>query len=124
MDDATNRLHRYVERRVRPPVRDRRYPLVVNNSWGSGMAVDEALARRMIDAAAEIGVELFHVDAGWYREVGDWRPHPEKFPRGLAPVGEYARSKGLGFGLWTGWTQGGVSVRENEILSVRHPVMR
>jgi len=40
VDDGANRLHRFVATHLRPPVSDARYPLVVNNSWGSGMAVD------------------------------------------------------------------------------------
>jgi len=123
VDDGANRLHRYVERHIRPAVRDRRYPLLVNNSWGSGMAVDEELARRMIDDAAELGLELYHVDAGWYRTVGDWHTDRAKFPQGLESVAEYAKSKGLKFGLWVGWTQGGASERP-EALSVFRPGMR
>ncbi len=40
VDDGANRLHRFVAAHLRPPVSDACYPLVVNNSWGSGMAVD------------------------------------------------------------------------------------
>ena len=109
VDDGANRLRRWVETYLRPPVRDPRYPLLVNNSWGSGMAVDETLARRMIEETAELGLELFHIDAGWFRGVGDWHPHPAKFPDGLAPIADYAHSKGLKFGLWVGWTQGGIA---------------
>ncbi|HSC44699.1 MAG TPA: alpha-galactosidase, partial [Candidatus Acidoferrum sp.] len=59
---------------------DSRYPYLVLNSWGSGMAINEALARRMMGDAADLGFEMFHVDAGWFRGVGDWVPDPEKFP--------------------------------------------
>src|SRR5665213_3865853 len=104
VDDGANRLHRFVATHLRPPVPDARYPLVVNNSWGSGMAVDEAMARHMIDDSAALGVELFHIDAGWFRGVGDWHPDAMKFPNGLAPVSDYAHSKGMLFGLWVGWT--------------------
>jgi len=40
-----------------PDLSDPRYPLLVNNSWGSGMAVDESLALRMIRESAELGLE-------------------------------------------------------------------
>ena len=50
------------------------YPLLVNNSWGSGMQVDETLARKMIEDSAELGLEMFHIDAGWFRGVGDLVP--------------------------------------------------
>lgn len=109
LDDCGNHLRRWIADHLRPPVHNPNYPLLVNNSWGSGMAVDERLARSMIDQSAELGLEMFHIDAGWFRGVGDWRADPKKFPRGLAPVADYAHSKGLQFGLWVGWTQVGNS---------------
>jgi hypothetical protein len=127
LDDGSNRLRRWVERCVRPAVHDRRYPLLVSNSWGSGTAVDDSLARRMIDDAADLGLEMFHVDAGWYRAVGDWRPDPRKFPAGLGATADYAHARGLRFGLWVGWAQGGDrrdSSGSGEALSVFDPAMR
>ena len=124
VDDGANRLRRWVAARIAPPVRDERYPLLVNNSWGSGMAVDERLARKMIDESAKLGLELFHIDAGWFAGVGDWRPSPRKFPDGLGPIADYAHGKGLKFGLWVGWAQGGNGVDGgHRILSVRDPSM-
>jgi alpha-galactosidase len=109
LDDCGNHFRRWVADHLRPPVHEPKYPLLVNNSWGSGMAVDEKLARSMIDQSAELGLEMFHIDAGWFRTVGDWRADPKKFPGGLAPIADYAHSKGLKFGLWVGWTQVGNS---------------
>jgi alpha-galactosidase len=120
VDDGANRLRKWVRTNLTPATRDPHYPLLVNNSWGSGMAVDERLARKMIDESAELGLELFHIDAGWFRTVGDWRPSEKKFPRGLGPVADYAHQKGLKFGLWVGWTQGGDQVDptgEHRIMS-------
>ena len=51
--------------------KNEKYPLLVNNSWGSGMQVDEALSLRMIRDSAELGLEMCHIDAGWFRAVGD-----------------------------------------------------
>ena len=86
-------------------VRDPHYPLLVNNSWGSGMAINEKQAHAMIRDSAELGFEMFHLDAGWFRGVGDWYPDPQKFPNGLASVADYAHSFGLKFGLWMDWAQ-------------------
>jgi hypothetical protein len=99
------------------------YPLTVNNSWGSGMSVDEALARKMIRDSAELGLEMFHIDAGWFRAVGDWRPNPEKFPHGLASIADEAHRSGLKFGLWVDWTQAGLS-SEPGALNVHDPNVR
>lgn len=87
---------------------DPQYPLLVNNSWGGGMNVDEDVAKKMIDDATALGFEMFHLDAGWFRGVGDWYPNPAKFPHGLAAIADYAHEHGLRFGLWVDWAQAGV----------------
>jgi alpha-galactosidase len=96
------------------------FPLVVNNSWGSGMDVNEQVAKRMILDSADLGVDMFHVDAGWFRGVGDWHPNPEKFPHGLAVIADDAHDHGLKFGLWVDWTQAGLS-SEPGALNARDP---
>jgi ribulose bisphosphate carboxylase small subunit len=99
------------------------YPYVVNNSWGGGMDVNDEIARRMIRDAADLGVNMFHVDAGWFRGVGDWYPNPQKFPQGLAVIADYAHERGLKFGLWVDWTQAGLST-EPGALNAREPKVR
>ncbi len=99
------------------------YPLLVNNSWGSGMAVDEALAKRMINDSADLGFEMFGLDAGWFRGVGDWYPNPKKFPHGLAPVADEAHRRGMRFGIWVDWAQAGTDTKLGA-LNVNDPVTR
>jgi alpha-galactosidase len=103
--------------------RNPNYPLIVNNSWGGGMNVNEEIARRMISDAAGLGVDMFHMDAGWFRGVGDWYPNPEKFPHGLAAIADDAHQHGLKFGLWVDWTQAGLS-NEPGALNARDPKVR
>ena len=104
-------------------LRDSSYPLMVNNSWGNGMAVDETLAHRMITESAQLGLEMFHLDAGWFRGVGDWQADPAKFPHGIASVADFAHRHGLKFGLWIDWTQAGTS-HEPGALNVDDPAIR
>jgi hypothetical protein len=110
-DGAGNVLRRWVREVLQNPrtLADPSYPLLVSNSWGSGLAVDEALAHRMIEDAASLGLEMFHLDAGWFRGVGDWRSDPAKFPGGIAALADFAHHKGLRFGLWVSWAQAGTS---------------
>jgi alpha-galactosidase len=110
-DGAGNILRRWEREVLNAPraLADPEYPLMVSNSWGSGMAVDETLARQMILAAQHLGLEMFHLDAGWFRAVGDWHPDPGKFPHGIARLAQYAHEHGLRFGLWIDWTQAGTS---------------
>ena len=112
--DATgNRLRHWIRTRLAASdaQKDRRYPYLVLNSWGSGMAINESLGQRMLRDAAELGFEMFHVDAGWFRGVGDWVADSEKFPRSIAALADQAHQNGLKFGLWVDWTQAGTSQR-------------
>jgi alpha-galactosidase len=81
---------------------------MVNDSWGSGMQVDEPLALRMIANSQQLGLEMFQLDAGWFRGVGDWHPDAKKFPHGLAFIADAAHRSGLRFGLWVDWAQAGL----------------
>jgi Melibiase/Glycosyl hydrolase family 36 C-terminal domain len=124
-DAAGNVLRRWVRQVLGypPTLRDASYPLMVSNSWGSGMAVDETLAKGMIENAASLGLEMFHLDAGWFRAVGDWHPDSAKFPHGIAALADFAHSHGLKFGLWVSWGQAGAS-HDPGALSVYEPAMR
>jgi Melibiase/Glycosyl hydrolase family 36 C-terminal domain len=124
-DGAGNILRHWVRTVLNNPytLRDPSYPPMVNNSWGSGMVVDEALAHRMIADSAGLGLEMFHLDAGWFRDVGDWHADPVKFPHGIANVADFAHRHGLKFGLWIDWTQAGTS-NEPGALNVYDPALR
>jgi alpha-galactosidase len=87
------------------------------------MAIDESQARRMIDDSAALGFEMFHLDAGWFRAVGDWHADLEKFPHGIAALADYAHRRGLKFGLWVDWAQAGTSKAEGA-LDVADPTVR
>ena len=123
-DGAGNILRRWVRAVLNNPrtLANPSYPLLVNNSWGSGMAVDEALAHRMIEQSAQLGLEMFHLDAGWFRDVGDWRANRRKFPHGIARVADFAHQHGLKFGLWVDWAQAGTS-SEPGALNVHDPAI-
>jgi len=125
VDGAGNLLRRWERAALLSPrtVSDPSYPLLVNNSWGSGMAVDESLALRMIRESADLGLEMFHMDAGWFRGPGDWQPDPKKFPNGLAPIADAAHRAGLKFGLWADWAQAGLGESPGA-LNVRDPKVR
>jgi hypothetical protein len=124
-DGAGNQLRPWVRAVLGSPRawQDPHYPLTVNNSWGAGMDVDEAMADRMIADASSLGFEMFHLDAGWFRGVGDWYPDARKFPHGLEPVADDAHRHGMRFGLWVDWSQAGLDT-EPGALNVRDPKVR
>jgi len=99
------------------------YPLLAENSWGEGMEINEERAQSMIADAARLGLEMFHLDAGWFRGVGDWYPHPQRFPHGIAALADRAHHVGLKFGMWVDWTQAGTST-DPGALNVHDPRTR
>ncbi|MGE3190189.1 MAG: glycoside hydrolase family 36 protein, partial [Vicinamibacterales bacterium] len=83
------------------------------NTWFvRGIRIDDGGIRRDMEAAAGLGVELFQLDAGWYpgeaaagiwdftAGLGSWEVDRARFPDGLAPLGDLARSLGMRFGVW------------------------
>jgi len=61
-----------------------------------------------IDAAIEVGAEVFFIDASWYaapgadwwKTVGDWSDSRQRFPDGLKPFRDRVHRAGLLWGLW------------------------
>lgn len=97
-DEAGWQTQRFVDHAVAaPPVAN--FPYVVWDSWGFTQNINEELLRRNAEIAARLGMELFIVDLGWSRRIGDWRVDPEKFPRGLRPLSDYVHALGMKFGL-------------------------
>ena len=110
-DAFSNSIRRYVAEALCPDVEGRRpWPFVAYDHWfGIHENISEEVLLRQVDRAAELGLEYFVVDAGWYPAtgekfwtgVGNWeRVDEEKLPRGLEPVAEHVKAKGMRFGLW------------------------
>ncbi len=61
----------------------------------------------LADAAADVGVERFVLDDGWFQgrdhdraALGDWWADARKYPQGLQPLATHVVSCGMQFGLW------------------------
>lgn len=104
LDRAVEATHAYVERCLARPAPQADWPLAVSNTWYHTWdrlgELSEELCLREIERAAEAGLEAFVLDTGWAAQLGDWQPHPDRFPNGLARISDYARKRGLRFGLW------------------------
>ncbi len=99
-DEAGYRTQRFVESVLAKPLpEDGKFPYVVWDSWGYQDRIDEKLLRQNAELASRMGVELFIVDLGWSRKIGDWRHDPSKFPGGLRALSDYVHSLGMKFGL-------------------------
>lgn len=89
--------------RSRPPA-----ARVQLNTW-EGIYFDHDPDRlaAIAEAAADLGVERFVLDDGWFgrrrddrRGLGDWTPRPDAYPDGLGPLMDRVRHLGMEFGLW------------------------
>ncbi len=99
-DEAGYRTQRFVESVLaKAPPDAKTFPYVSWDSWAYGDAIDETTLRRNADIAADLGVELFVVDLGWAKSLGDWYADPAKFPSGMAAFSDYVHSLGMKFGL-------------------------
>jgi alpha-galactosidase len=108
-------------RHVRRPHPDNAAPAVVFNDYMNTLNGDPTTERLLplIDAAAEVGAEVFCIDAGWYDDggdwwdsVGEWRPSTVRFPGGLGEVIDRIRGHGMVPGLWL----------EPEVVGVNSPL--
>ncbi|MFE2918274.1 alpha-galactosidase [Kitasatospora indigofera] len=103
---ASRAWHTYVRRHVLPAGGELR-PVLYNSWEATTFDVTEAGQRELADRAAALGVELFVVDDGWFGRrdddragLGDWHPHPGRFPDGLRPLADHVHGLGMAFGLW------------------------
>ncbi|WP_372594943.1 alpha-galactosidase [Actinotalea sp.] len=104
LDGLSARLHPYV--RSRSTVRGPR-PVVLNTWEAVYFDHDLDVLGRLVEAAAQVGVERFVLDDGWFtgrrddrRALGDWTVDPTVWPQGLHPLVDLVRSHGMDFGLW------------------------
>ncbi len=81
------------------------------NSWeGAYFSFTTPTLLRMIDDAADMGLEMFVLDDGWFgveyprngdaAGLGDWVLNTKKIPEGIDYVASYAHAKGMKFGIW------------------------
>lgn len=105
----------------RHPLQAGRDGLILTNTWGDRSRADrmsEAFVLAEIEGAAAWGAEVVQLDDGWQQgrtsntsadgvwndfwatDEAYWQPDPQRFPRGLQPVVEAARQRGLRLGLW------------------------
>lgn len=82
--------------------------------WHQGKFLDPMRQDRIleeIDAAHEMGIEVFVIDAGWFEKTGDWQVNRERFPDGLGAVKKRLDRYGMKLGLWFEPTSAALSSR-------------
>ncbi|AOS63868.1 alpha-galactosidase [Actinoalloteichus hymeniacidonis] len=105
LDEIAARFHRHLRARQQHPKSPR--PVVLN-TW-EAVYFDHDLDRLLALArhGAEVGVERYVLDDGWFRHrrhsragLGDWYVDEEVWPDGLTPLIDEVRELGMEFGLW------------------------
>ncbi|NNC11396.1 alpha-galactosidase [Planctomonas sp. JC2975] len=105
LDGMSARFHSWVRARDGHPSTPR--PVVLNTWEAVYFNHDLGVLSELADAAADLGVERFVLDDGWFlgrrddtTGLGDWFVDPDVWPNGLTPLVEHVRGKGMQFGLW------------------------
>ncbi|MCH6266107.1 alpha-galactosidase [Neobacillus citreus] len=101
-------FHKLLRARVcRGTYRDKLRPVLINNWEATRFHFSERNLKELTDAAAELKIELFVLDDGWFghrdndkSSLGDWTVNQKKLPHGLKGLGDYVQTKGMKFGLW------------------------
>ncbi len=105
LDGLAARFHTAVRARDGHPATPR--PVILNTWEAVWFDHDVDRLRRLADLAAEVGVERFVLDDGWFGArrddsagLGDWHVAADVWPDGLGPLVDHVRALGLQFGLW------------------------
>jgi alpha-galactosidase len=82
-------------------------PVVYNNWEATMFKFSKAKLLSLMKEAAELGVELFVLDDGWFGDrnddshgLGDWEVNKKKIPGGLKSLSDAASALNLHFGIW------------------------
>jgi alpha-galactosidase len=107
LDGIAAAFHRYLRARPNHPGADRPRPVVLNTWEAVYFDHDLDRLRGLAEVAAELGVERFVLDDGWFRHrrddtagLGDWYVDEQVWPQGLTPLIDHVRGLGMQFGVW------------------------
>jgi alpha-galactosidase len=105
LDELSARFHQYLRGRPQHPRSPR--PVIINTWEAVYFNHDLTKLTALADVAAQVGVERFVLDDGWFRHrrddragLGDWYVDETVWPNGLHPLVDHVRGLGMHFGLW------------------------
>lgn len=105
-------MSRSISRFIRDRIVNPKYayadrPIVVNNWEATYFDFDNEKLFGIIDAAADLDIDTFVLDDGWFGKrdndrsgLGDWFVNEKKLKGGLKTVIDRCKKNGLKFGLW------------------------
>lgn len=105
MSQSYHKLYR--TRLCRGYWRDKDRPILINNWEATYFNFDKEKLLRIARKSAELGVELFVLDDGWFGHrdsdncsLGDWVADRRKLPDGIEGIAKAVNALGMKFGLW------------------------
>lgn len=105
LDGLSSRFHTALRSRDQHPRGPR--PLVLNTWEAVYFDHNPQTVLELAERAAEVGVERFVLDDGWFmarrddtKGLGDWVVDPAVWPEGLGPLAGRVHELGMQFGLW------------------------
>ncbi|TQV80882.1 alpha-galactosidase [Denitrobaculum tricleocarpae] len=103
----SSNFHRFLRSDLLPPQTRKPRPVTLN-TW-EAIYFDHAPEKlsHLAKLAAQVGVERFVLDDGWFKDrnddrtsLGDWVLDEKKYPHGLEPLISEVQDLGMAFGLW------------------------
>ena len=106
--EMSRQFHRAIRAHLLRDIwQNRRKPVLVNSWEAFYFDYDHERLLRFAKSAAELGVELFVLDDGWFghrnsdtSSLGDWWVNEKKLPGGLGLLSKEINDLGMEFGLW------------------------
>ncbi|MGR5448873.1 alpha-galactosidase [Vibrio alfacsensis] len=108
LNGMSHHFHSHVRETILPSdFKDKARPIHLNTWEGIYFDHDPEYIMSMATQSAEMGVERFIIDDGWFKGrngdkagLGDWFLCETKYPHGLQPIVEHVNKLGMEFGLW------------------------
>ena len=108
LDGMSAQFHRVcAEHLVRGKYAKAPRPILLNNWEATYFGFNEEKLLKIARTAADVGVELFVLDDGWFghrdddtTSLGDWYVDTKKLPDGMKHLSDQVHAMGLKFGLW------------------------
>lgn len=107
LNKMSHHFHQYLRNNIINFPQNKARPVHLNTWEGIFFDHNPDYIMKMATKAAQIGVERFIIDDGWfgkrdddYQGLGDWYLDERKYPNGLEPVIKHVKDLGMEFGIW------------------------
>lgn len=108
INTLSSHFHAFINNHIIPKqFKDKERPIAYNNWEATGPKFTEATINALMKKAANLGIELFVLDDGWFSTrdddahgLGDWSVNKKKLKHGLNYLAKQAKSLNMQFGIW------------------------